>query len=190
MGTSVPIFALPPAPCLRGPLLRSSAKFPARKIRVTAAIPPGPLGPGFAKIAAGAVPHQRLAWPSKRPGAYSGGSPKGLPYPIQKEFLENRRGGVCPSRGPASVRPLRKRREGFCDRRRGRPPEPSPSRGKVARPKVVTDEGDFLACTPPGGSLKGLPCRESERCAQGAMSSTARLPRAVLGLVPSKEKTP
>ena len=130
MGTSVPIFALPPVPCLRGPLLRSSAKFPARKIRVTSAIPPGPLGPGFAKIAAGAVPHQRLAWPSKRPGAYSGGSPKGLPYPIQKEFLENRRGGVCPSRGPASVRPLRKRREGFCDRRRDRPPEPSPFKGE------------------------------------------------------------
>ena len=39
-----------------------------------------------------------------------GGRPKGLPYPIPEGFLENRRGGARPSRGPASVRLLRKRR--------------------------------------------------------------------------------
>ena len=32
------------------------------------------------------------------PGAYSGGSPKGLPYPNRKDFLETRRGEACPSR--------------------------------------------------------------------------------------------
>lgn len=33
-----------------------------------------------------------------------GGSPKGLPYPTSEGFLENRRGGACPSRGPARDR--------------------------------------------------------------------------------------
>ena len=32
--------------------------------------------------------------PSQRPGAYSDGRPKGLPYPISEGFLENRRGGA------------------------------------------------------------------------------------------------
>ena len=32
------------------------------------------------------------------PGAYSGGSPKDLPYPNRKDFLETRRGEACPSR--------------------------------------------------------------------------------------------
>ena len=235
MGTSVPIFAVPPVPCLRGPLLRSSAKFPARKIRVTSAIPPGPLGPGCSKIAVDAIPQPRLVLPSRwRLVQIPAGGPMASPTQSRKSFLRtvgeglappvvswdyfriHRRGGYqppepsplegkgaeqseadegglrngtpsagrpvsapCEKEGKASVTAVGAARQSL-----------PPSRGKVARPKVVTDEGDFLACTPPGGSPKGLPCRESERCAQGAMSSTARLPRAVLGLVPSKEKTP
>ena len=53
-----------------------------------------------------------------------GGRPKGLPYPIPEGFLENRRGGACPSRrskirraglGPAPT----KGRGGFCVCRKG-----------------------------------------------------------------------
>ena len=52
-------------------------------------------------------------------GANPGGRPKGLPYSIPEVFLENRRGGACPSRGPVWDRPLRK--EGTVRRRGGIP---------------------------------------------------------------------
>ena len=96
------------------------------------------------------------------------------------------------------------RRDSFCICRRGGCPHPPaslpPSRGKVARPKVVTDEGDFLACTPPGGSPKGLPYPNAEGVLEirrgGAEGESAEgrekppwgvpLPRAGLGLAPTK----
>ena len=191
MGTSVPIFALPPVPCLRGPLLRSSAKFPARKIRVTSAIPPGPLGPGCSKIAVDAIPQPRLVLPSRwRLVQIPAGGPMASPTQSRKSFLRTVGEGCAPPAGRPVPAPCEKEGKASVTVVGAARQSLPPSRGKVARPKVVTDEGDFLACTPPGGSPKGLPCRESERCAQGAMSSTARLPRAVLGLVPSKEKTP
>ena len=73
-------------------------------------------------------------------------------------------------------------------------------RGRGARPKVVTDEGDFLACTPPGGSPKGLPYPNAEGVLEirrgGAEGESAEgrekppwgvpLPRAGLGLAPTK----
>ena len=64
---------------------------------------------------------QNCAWlcRANAPGANPGGRPKGLPYPIPEEFLENRRGGACPSRGPVWDRPLRK--EGTVRRRGGIP---------------------------------------------------------------------
>ena len=69
-----------------------------------------PLGAGYSKIAAGAVPQPRLALPSRwRLVLGCRARPPG------------RAAYIC---GPASVRPLRKRREGFCDRRRGGCPHP------------------------------------------------------------------
>ena len=62
------------------------------------AIQSGPLGPGFAKIAAGAVPLLRLGFLANGTGPNPGGSPKGLPYPIPENLLKTRRGGACPSR--------------------------------------------------------------------------------------------
>ena len=40
------------------------------------------------------------AWLCRTNGTWSvnDGRPKGLPYPIPEESLENRRGGACPSR--------------------------------------------------------------------------------------------
>ena len=80
----------------------------------------GPLGPGFSKIAAGAVPLRRLAWPSRCLLVHCLRAGLG-PAPTLKTggFQICRRGGCphppVPNRvsflgGPASVRPLRKRR--------------------------------------------------------------------------------
>ena len=60
-----------------------------------------------------------------------GGSPKGLPYPIPKEFLENRMGGVCPSCGPVWDRPLREKRNRLFIRRRGGPMWPPAMEGSL-----------------------------------------------------------
>ena len=57
---------LTPDPITGDALLLDVAGFPARKKGVASAIPSGPLGPGFAKIAAGAVPHLRLGFPNQR----------------------------------------------------------------------------------------------------------------------------
>ena len=45
------------------------------------------------------------AWLCRTNGTWSinDGRPKGLPYPTLEEFLENRRGGACPSRGPENA---------------------------------------------------------------------------------------
>ena len=63
------------------------------------------------------------AWLCRTNGTWSvnDGRPKGLPYPIPEESLENRRGGACPSRGPVSDRPLREERTRLFIRRRGSP---------------------------------------------------------------------
>ena len=59
------IFALPPDPHYGGYLLGQAENFRRAKMEWLSAIPPGPLGPGFAKIAAVAVPQQRLALPNQ-----------------------------------------------------------------------------------------------------------------------------
>ena len=106
----------------------------------------GPLGPGFAKIAAGAVPLLRLAWPSRCLLVHCLRAGLG-PAPTLKTggFQICRRGGCphppVPNRvsflgGPASVRPLREEGTALVFTRRGGlwPPESlPPSRGKVAR---------------------------------------------------------
>ena len=108
MGAPRP-YSRPPGPHLRGTLLRSSAKFPARKARSACLrLRPGPLGP----CVGGNLPLVRFkncAWVCRAngTGANPGGRPKGLPYPTSEGFLENRRGGACPSRGPVWDRPLR-----------------------------------------------------------------------------------
>ena len=55
-----------PDPITGDAYLSGLAIFPARKKGVASAIPFGPLGPGFAKIAAGAVQLPRLSLPSQR----------------------------------------------------------------------------------------------------------------------------
>ena len=154
----------------------------------------GPPGPGFPKIEAGAIPHRRLALPSRWRLVYiPAGGPRASPthrgwtfwrtvgegLKVNRPKAERSHPGVCPSRGPASVRPLRKERTAFASAVGAARPSLPPSRGKDdshyqgemsrrdkrgrgARPKVVTDEGDFLACTSPGGSPKGLPYPNSE----------------------------
>ena len=106
----------------------------------------GPLGPGFAKITAGAVPLLRLALPSRCLLVHCLRAGLG-PAPALKTggFQICRRGGCphppVPNRvsflgGPASVRPLRKEGTALVFNRRGGlwPPESlPPSRGKVAR---------------------------------------------------------
>ena len=99
-----------------------------------------------------------------------GGRPKGLPYPIPEEFLESRRGGrlplsrgdversetkgigICPSCGPASVRPLRNGMTASSPavgaaHRAARKPSPykgadSPYQGEMSR----SDRGDRDRC--------------------------------------------
>ena len=109
---------------------------PARKIRSACLrFLPAPLGAWVCKILI-LLRFTDCAWVCRAnaPGAYSGGRPKGLPYPIPEGFLENRRGGAegesaegrekppwDPSRGPASVQPLRKQRGRDQIRRRGGP---------------------------------------------------------------------
>ena len=57
---------LSPDPITGDALLFDVAEFPARKNGVASALPSGPLGPGFAKIAAGAVQKLRLGFPNQR----------------------------------------------------------------------------------------------------------------------------
>ena len=76
---------------------------------------------------------------------------------VNRPKAERSHPGVCPPAGRPVSGPYEK--EGTASKSTVGAARPSlpPSRGKVARPKVVTDEGDFLACTPPGGSPKGSP---------------------------------
>ncbi len=55
-----------PGPHYGGSPLGQTENFRRAKMEWLSAIPPGPLGPGFAKIAAAAVPQQRLTLPNQR----------------------------------------------------------------------------------------------------------------------------
>ena len=109
------------------------AEFPARKNGVASALPSGPLGPGFAKIAAGAIQKLRLGFPNQRSRCWirRRGGPCGRPRWIRNQ-LSVLFVGAAISR-----------------------PQAFPYKGKV--PPKGADEGAFLACTPPGGRPKGLP---------------------------------
>ena len=95
MGAPRP-YSRPPGPHLRGTLLRSPAKFPARKARSACLrFHPGPPGPWVG----GNLPLVRFkncAWVCRAngTGANPGGRPKGLPYANPEIFLETRRGGA------------------------------------------------------------------------------------------------
>ena len=65
-GHFVPIGPLTPGPPLRGYPLGQAEFFRRAKSEWRSAVPPGPLGPGFAKIASGAAPHLRLALTSQQ----------------------------------------------------------------------------------------------------------------------------
>ena len=83
-----------PRPRLRGTRTCQVLQYFRRaKSEWLSAVPSGPLGPGFPKIAVDAVPIPRLVWPSGRRLVQipAGG-------PNWKDFLETRRGGACPSR--------------------------------------------------------------------------------------------
>ena len=69
--------------------------------------------------------------------------------------------------GPVWDRPLRRRETVFVIRRRGgsqtRPLKPSPFQGEGGWPLGQTDEGDFLARTPPAGAPRGSPTQIKDR---------------------------
>ena len=89
-------------------------------------------------------------------GVQPTGRPVSGPYERRDSFCICRRGG-CPH-PPASLPPSRGKDDSHYQGEMSR----RDKRGRGARPKVVTDEGDFLACTPPGGSPKGLPYPNAE----------------------------
>ena len=93
-GHFVPIGPLSPDPITVDAYLLGFAIFPARKNGVVSAISSGPLGPGFAKIAATAISQLRLSLPNQR-----------------SRSVFPRRGDPCgrPEHGSAGVRPLRKK---------------------------------------------------------------------------------
>ena len=74
--------------------------FGAQNLSGGSEFPPGHWALGLQKFRL--VRSRWCAWlyRANAPGANPGRRPKGLPYPIPEEFLENRRGGACPSRGP------------------------------------------------------------------------------------------
>ena len=90
----MPIGPLSPDPITVVAYLLGFAIFPARKNGVVSAISSGPLGPGFAKIAAAAISQLRLSLPNQR-----------------SRSVFPRRGDPCgrPEHGSAGVRPLRKK---------------------------------------------------------------------------------
>ena len=94
-GFAAPASMLPTpwTPVYGGYPLGQAEHFRRAKSEWLSAILSGPLGPGFAKITATAVPQLRLALPSKC-----------------SRSVFRRRGDPCgrPEHGPASVRPLRK----------------------------------------------------------------------------------
>ena len=94
VGHFVPIGPLSPDPITGDAYLLGFAIFPARKNGVVSAISSGPLGPGFAKIAATAISQLRLSLPNQR-----------------SRSVFPRRGDPCgrPEHGSAGVRPLRKK---------------------------------------------------------------------------------
>ena len=69
--------------------------------------------------------------------------------------------------GPVWDRPLRRRETVFVIRRRDgsqtRPLKPSPFQGEGGWPLGQTDEGDFLARTPPAGAPRGSPTQIKDR---------------------------
>ena len=92
-GHFVPIGPLSPDPITVDAYLLGFAIFPARKNGVVSAISSGPLGPGFAKIAATAISQLRLSLPNQR-----------------SRSVFPRRGDPCgrPEHGSASVQPPQK----------------------------------------------------------------------------------
>ena len=109
---------LSPDPITGDALLFDVAEFPARKNGVASALPSGPLGPGFAKIAAGAVQKLRLGFPNQRSRCWirRRGGPCGRPRWIRNQLSVlfvgaaisrpqafPLQGGRCPQRGRMRV---------------------------------------------------------------------------------------
>ena len=92
------IFAFPRTPFTGvTPLVRQKTSG-AQNLSGWSQFPPGHWALGLQKFPL--VRFHDCAWLCRAnvPGAYSGGSPKGLPCPNRKDFLETRRGEACPSR--------------------------------------------------------------------------------------------
>ena len=118
MDTSCPYSPYPRSPITGDALLFDVAEFPARKNGVASALPSGPLGPGFAKIAADAVQKLRLGFPNQRSRCWirRRGGPCGRPRWIRNQLsvlfvgaAVSRpqafplQGGRCPRRGRMRV---------------------------------------------------------------------------------------
>ena len=118
MDTSCPYSPYPRSPITGDALLFDVAEFPARKNEVASALPSGPLGPGFAKIAADAVQKLRLGFPNQRSRCWirRRGGPCGRPRWIRNQLsvlfvgaAVSRpqafplQGGRCPRRGRMRV---------------------------------------------------------------------------------------
>ena len=101
---------LTPGPPLRGTHTRKYVEnFRRAKSEWLVSIPAGPLGPGLAKIVAGAVSRLRLALSSQRKQIHA---PRGSPTHVKGDC----RGGACPSRrftephlSPTATKALSKR---------------------------------------------------------------------------------
>ena len=150
MDTSCPYSPYPRSPITGDALLFDVAEFPARKNGVASALPSGPLGPGFAKIAADAVQKLRLGFPNQRSRCWirRRGGPCGRPRWIRNQLsvlfvgAAISRPQAFPLQGGRTIPPIR----GKC---------PGGTKG-VGGPEGP-DEGDVLnACTPGKSPWAGL----------------------------------